>query len=944
MILQEKPIALPPGVHFVEAHGGIEEYNLDNGLRIVLKPYPPHTTPVIKFGVWYDYASRHEKPGKSGIAHFLEHNMFKGTKRFDTRKGNGAEIFTRVGGQYNATTTWDRTEFHEILPADRLALASAFEADRMDGLLFNDWRPELDVVLQELDQGNDDPQGALLDAVLAAAFPNHPYGVPIIGKRQDVARLTRDDLVEAYSRYFPDNATVILVGGYDRDEALSTIAGDFGAIPRSPQPIPKPVRAAVGARTEQRRVEVRRPAPTAALLMAYNIPAANHPDVAALDVLGRILGGTRHPGSRLYEGLVERGIAHGCSSSALLGREPFAFLIKADVPEGGSPQEVEECIYAELARLQHEPVSEEELSRIQEANRNATIRDQDDPLEMFNLILAVEALGLTWRGIEQFDRAVDRVTPADVRRVAATYFDKGNSTVGILIPDDTMAATAPDERIVEKPAQEEPAPDEVMPLPPPRPQKPLAPDVMRYVLDNGLTLQVVRNQGRGTAAVSGLVYGAGVYSGPRHKPGIASLTASMLNSSSSRLGKTERALIFQRMGLPSFAVSVDDYHASFKALVAVEYLPELAATLADLLANPVFPQRDLGLEIALRRQRLTSMSKSTSIRAELALVRNIYPDGHPLRKPSIDQALAAVTTITVDDLRSFHRLYRPASTILTVVADMEPQAVLRLFEREFGAWKGEPCRPAIVVPPVGEVGSNTVWEFLPGNAAVDIAIGRATGISRLDQRGHFASAIANEALGRAGLDSRLALAVRRGNGLVYDIRSSIGDPTFGAAPWAISLATNPANIDLALSLVDRVVARYRQEGISDAEFADAVNCMAGRLPMRFLRSSSALANTLAFYESLGLGAAGIDGYVEALRSVSKDDVNEVIRDVFDLSKCVTALAGTISPGKTAGIGGARSFVGAAPGQATAEGKTTWLGICQQYIARSWRQITGLVRH
>lgn len=880
--------ALPKGVQFVAAADSIEEYRLDNGLRVVLKCYP--LSPVCKFIVKYDYGSRDEKPGKTGIAHFLEHNMFKGTEKFDPRQGNGSNIFKRVGGMNNANTSWDRTVYYEIVPSDRLSLVSAFEADRMRGLLFRDWRPERDVVLKELDEGNDDPRRALFQAVAEAAFPDHAYGIPIIGRRSDVAQLSSEDLIAAYNRYYwPNNAVVILVGGFDRNKALATIAGDFGVIPCSAQMIPQVVPASLATQVQQQRVEVRRPASNAELLMAFHIPGSSHDDIHALDALSRILGGTARPGSRLYEALVERGIAHGCAAYNLIGLEPFAFFVQADVPDRGDPRQVEESIMMELARLADEPVREDELSRIQEANRNGTILAMDDPLKMADLILNVEALGWTWRGVKEYDLKFDAVTPADIQRVAATYFGRERSIAGILIPDDTAAAGAPDEHIVEQPASE-PEMSNPVQLPPPSTQKPLAPSVVRQVLPNGVTIQVVRNPGTGSVAVSGVVLAAGGISCPREKPGVASLTASMLSSGSSFFSKQQLAQIFETMGL-SFGISADDYHASFDALVPVKSLSLLAIVLADLLSNPTFPERDLRLAIGLRRARLKSMDKSTSARAHLALMRNIYPDGHPLRKPTIEVALKAVEAIDLDDLRVFHKHYNPASTILTVVGDVEPDAVLRLFERQFGGW-GAKSWHGFVVPRVDQGQASTVTEFLPGNNMVDIVIGRATNVNRRNPHGYFAAAIANYALG-GDIEARLGRAVREANGLTYGIYSSFGDTSFGAAPWQISVSTNPANVNFTLSLVERVIGRYREEGISDREFEDTVNHLAGALPMKLLRSSARMASALCYYESIGLGLAGIDNYVEHLRSVSKQDVNDVIHNIFDLSKCVTALAGTL---------------------------------------------------
>ena len=880
------------GLRLVESRDGIEEYEIiRNGFRIVLKPN--RFTTVCAFSVLYFAGSRNEGAGNTGSAHFFEHLMFKGTRQFDPKEGNDAfSLFDRTGAELNANTSWDRTVYFECLAPEYLPLAIKFEADRMRGLKNRkgDRDSEMTVVRNEMEQREDSVSTVLGDAVSAAAFTAHPYRHSVIGHRSDVENIPLARMVEFYDRFYrPNNAVAVCVGNFETQAVLVQLSKHFGRIPRSPSPIPS-VYTVEPPQEGERRVEIRRPGANAEVLIAYHVPAANHPDIHALDVLSRLLGNSDQPEGRLYQVLIDTGLAFNCYAGNSSRRDPGLFFLNADFVTDVDASKVEQALYAELTRLAAEPVSEAVLARLKEANRNGTLINCDDPLEEMNLLTSSEALGTTWRFSAEYDEKFDLVTPADIMRVAQTYFKASNRTVGNFIPDDT--AQRPRAAPVEaKPVVERSYKKKRVKLVAPKESRPLAPDVVRHVLPNGLTLSILSTPGTGSVAVGTTMY-AGTYFAAANKPGVVQLTASLLTCGSARFSKSELAEIIGQMGI-NFSFATWLYNAGCNTLMAAKNLPQFAEVLADTLAHPSFSEQEFALAVGKRRSRLQSFAKDTSTLAAQALYQSIYPVGHALRGATLAQGLNALETMQVADVRAFHSAHvSPKSTLISVVGDVEPEAAIELFARHFGAWTG-PERRAIAVAPVTEFAVGKVVEFLPDQSNVSIAIGRATDITRSAPRQFFAASIANNVLGGNPVSSRLGKVVRDKNGLTYGITSYFGDSRFGAASWSIDLAVNPVNVDKALALVRQVVDEYRAEGISDYELEDAISQFAGQLPNQ-MRSSAGKADNLNTVEFSGLGVGELDNVVSTVRSITKDEVNAAIREYFNLDQCVTVMAGTLS--------------------------------------------------
>ncbi len=343
---------------------------LDNGLTIILKEM--HHAPVASFMVWYRVGSRNEQPGITGVSHWVEHMMFKGTPNFPGDEMERA--ISREGGYWNAFTWLDYTAYYETMPVGKIDMALALEADRMRNTIMtpDEVESERTVILSERAMYANEPRFQLNEELYAAAFRVHPYHYEIIGDEVDLRTMTRDDLVGFYQRhYVPNNAIVVAVGDFDQDEMLAKISAEFGQLPAG-EPVPPVVRQEPPQRGE-RRIVVNGSDDTAHLSVAYHGPAATDPDYFALVLfnaafaggssLGMFGGGGSNRSSRLYKALVSTGLAAGAYGGMAPTVDPFLYTISAVVQQGRSLDEVESALEAELARLEIEPITQAELDK-----------------------------------------------------------------------------------------------------------------------------------------------------------------------------------------------------------------------------------------------------------------------------------------------------------------------------------------------------------------------------------------------------------------------------------------------------------------------------------------------------------------------------------------------------------------------------------------------------
>jgi len=404
---------------------------LPNGLRVLL--LEDHRSPIVSIQVWYRVGSRNEPPGATGIAHLLEHMMFKGTRRYGPRQF--ARLIEQNGGQDNAFTSQDLTSYFVNIAADKIDLVLELEADRMVNLILDpkEIDAERQVVIEERrTRTEDDPGGFLGEEVGALAFQAHPYGGPIIGWMHDLKRITPAEIRAFYrSHYVPNNAILVAVGDFAAPAVMDKIKRRFGAIPRGATP--PPMLAKEPPQNGERRVVVKKQAQLPIVYLAWHVPNQQSNDAPALEVLSTVLSGGR--ASRLYRSLIyERQLALEAGGDySYFSLDPNLFWFWATAMPGQTPETLEKELLAEMERLKQEPVTDEELQRAKNQIEASFVFQQDSVYRRASLLARFETIG-GYRLLEAFVPRIRAVTAADLQRVAGQYFLPDRKNVGILLP------------------------------------------------------------------------------------------------------------------------------------------------------------------------------------------------------------------------------------------------------------------------------------------------------------------------------------------------------------------------------------------------------------------------------------------------------------------------------------------------------------------------------
>jgi zinc protease len=421
------------GFTFVKTVGAFSEYTLNsNGLTVLLMP--EHSAPVLTFMVTYRVGSRNEVTGTTGATHLLEHLMFKGSEKYNDAKGNSVKQFLEtIGGNYNATTYLDRTNYYAEIGNEHLEGYLAIEADRMRNLWLreSDRQPEMTVVRNEFEIGENDPSQALDKEIFAAAFQAHPYHHSTIGWRSDIEKVSIEKLKEFYDTfYWPDNATVSIIGDFKPEAALALVKKYYGAYPRAPKPIPQ-VYTEEPEQSGPRRVLVQRAGELGVVGISYKSPAATHPDLPALVVLGNILANGKT--SRFYRALTDKNLTTNVSADPGYFHDPSLFQIYAQLAPNATHEEVEKVLVDEVAKLKKDGVTDAEVLTAVGKLIAYTAYKRDGTFAIASNLNEDIAAG-DWTLYYTLDAAVRKVTAADVKRVANTYLQANKSTTGWFVP------------------------------------------------------------------------------------------------------------------------------------------------------------------------------------------------------------------------------------------------------------------------------------------------------------------------------------------------------------------------------------------------------------------------------------------------------------------------------------------------------------------------------
>ncbi len=867
----------------------IRETVLPNGLKILTQEL--HAAPVVTVWTLYRAGSRNERPGITGVSHLLEHMLFRSTRSMKT--GELDRLVQLAGGRHNAYTSYDYTGYHITLPSDRLETALRIEADRMLNCVLDrdELQKELGAVLSELQGRLNDPEEILEESTRAAAFPTHPYGHLIIGRKADVRSLTRDAVVAYYQAYYhPNNAVVVIVGDMHTETALELVRRYFGPLPSGPPPPPVTVREP--PQMGERRVVVRGAGSTAHLQAFFHIPPARHPDLYALAVLDGIL--TEGNSSRLHQALVETDLVAALSSD--LGRriDPGWLAFYLTARDGVSHAQIEAAFTEAIERIRREAVTGRELQKaINQVRADLTISHGS----VSGVARAIGSLEMTV-GFQEFDRILDRirqVTAADVQRVAQAYLGVDNRTIGWFVPEGGAAghtAPAPGERGSAHRGPAAPAGVDTGAGAPPLTTGATADRggrVVRRVLSNGLTLIAAENRVVPSIAVKGYVL-AGPVQDPPGKAGLATLTAELVVRGTATHTAAELADQIDFLGA-TVSIRAERETVGVTAQMLREHFDVVLGQLADCLRNPSFPAAEVAKAVGQLRARLIREAEDPKQRAQQELFASLFPPDHPLHRNPAGR-LDDLAAIGRADVVRFHReFYRPDRTVLVVVGDITPDDAVDAVERAFGSWArgGAPSAPHPPMPPVAAPARR--WITLPGKSEAIVMMG-GNGITR-ENPDYYAAFLANRILGGGELNSRLMKALRQDGGMTYGVYSYF-HPVLGERPWVVSLQTDPRTVERAVATAVAEIERLCEHGVTAEELEEARAAALGSLVLS-MEDQMGMAFVLRDTELFGLGLDFPAQFPAALRAVTPAQVQAAARTYIHPDRLIQIVVAPARP-------------------------------------------------
>lgn len=872
---------------------------LENGLTVLTKEV--HTAPVVSVQVWYKVGSRNEAPGVNGIAHQLEHMLFKGTT---TRPIQFGRLFSALGSESNAFTSFDQTAYFGTVERNKLKALLELEADRMQNALINDEQlaSEKRVVISELQGYENSPTYRLDRAVRRAAFPNSPYGLPVGGTKADVEKFTAEKVRDYYNRFYsPDNATLIVVGDFDTAPTLKAVKEVFGKVPdrvraqgagrREQGGEGQRSRESTATRPNSKPIVLKEPGAAATLQVVYSLPDANHPDVPALDTMDYIL--TEGRSSRLYQTLVESGLASAAGGGTANMMAGGWYELSATAAPGQQLDKIEAVQERAIADLRTKGVTPEELNRAKAQLKATIILSNRDISSQATQLGYSQTTAGDYRYIDRYLAALDKVTTDDVKRVANTYLATEKRTVGKFEP--TQIAGQPGGAGGEGTGQTAESFNLGPPVDPVEVAKYLPPvDVAatpkarrlpeEFTLDNGLQVLLLPDSSTPTVTLSGHIK-AGTEFDPNQLGGLASMTADNLMNGTKNQNALQLAKALEDRGASlGFAANREGVEIGGYSLKTD--LPVVIQTMADVVQNATFPDRELELS---RQRALTQLKIDLDNPGRVAqrkFQQTIYPANHPFHTFPTKESLQSIDRQQVVEFYRTH--YRPDQTILTLLGDFEPKAVRSLLTQQLAKWQETGKPPTIAYPSVSL--PSKIEQFnpiMPGKTQSIVILGYR-GIDRKDPR-YYTSLVLNQILGGDTLSSRLGTELRDRQGLTYGVYSAFQAGRH-AGPFAIRMQTDPTDAQKAIASTRKLLQQIQTQGVKSEEVQAAKRSLTSSYTVS-LASPDELASTILMNAVFGLGEAELRDFPQKIQAVTLEKVNLAAKELLQPDKLAIVTAG-----------------------------------------------------
>lgn len=867
---------------------GITTETFPNGLKVYLKPIPG--SPVVTTMVIYKVGACDEDKDSTGLSHYLEHLLFKGTDKL--KPGDIDRMTQRNGGQNNAYTSEDVTNYHFDFAADRWTIALEIEADRMRNTRIDtkhEFEQEKGAVISELNRNEDQPWDLEFKAMLPLLFgAKSPYGHPVIGEKQHVASATAEIIRRYYERwYHPNNASLVVVGGFSEKEALEKIRKLFSGIPKGDLPERKPL-----VPPPQRKDTVRKKMPSKfevpRMAFGFNTVASGADDSYALDVIQSVLGGGKT--SRLYRKLVEgERLVSSTSATHMPGRYPGWFEIDAELL-GNDLEKVEGLIVAEIRKLAEEGVTEAELKRV----KRSLVADNIYGNESVHSTADAIAKGVTTNDLDYLKTYLPRiaaVTNDEIKRVARKYLVDAKGVVIWSIPEMEkekgqrdpveagrgLAFTAKPRAAIERhvPRADSPSGAGGISLK----------DAKEIKLPNGLKLWLLENHRLPIVAVDAVVRNVRMRE-PADKNGVVTLMGDLLEEGTTTRTNAELARLIEDAG---GVLSMSSSGGSVKVLAPDTELG--IDLLLDCLMHPAFPVDRFQAKQAEMVQQIAEEQKKPNDRASREFYSLVYGK-HPYGRAELG-TLEHVRKLTRKDCQDFHAMaFRPNNTAIAIVGDFDSTKIVDLIKKKTADWKEMelPPLPVIDVPMPAKFTQKIFTD--PEAAQLHVYVGHP-GIKR-NNPDYYKLLVMDNVLGTGpGFTDRLSANLRDRQGLAYTVNAQIASSsTDQVGAFAGYIGTFPDKFTWVRDGFLKEIRKMRDEAPTKEEVDDAKKYLTGSLAFRTIRNDQ-VSGLLLSLDKYGLGLNYLEDYRKSVEAVTPLDVQTVAKKYLDPDRLIIVAVGAI---------------------------------------------------
>jgi zinc protease len=879
---------LPDGVQKVTSVEGITEYSLTNGLHFLVFPDP--SKPTITVNITYLVGSRQEGSGEGGMAHLLEHMVFKGS----TNHLHIMQELTEHGCRPNGTTSFDRTNYFETFKAtdENLKWSLDMEADRMVNSFIKkeDFDKEFSVVRNEFEMGENKPFEVLYKHTMAAAYIAHSYGRPVIGNKSDVERVTMDKLQAFYHKYYqPDDAVLMVAGKVDEPQIVALVNQYFGKIPRPSRTL-TPTYTVEPVQDGERLTVVRRVGEVQGILVVYHTPDGGHADQPSLDVLAHVLG--EQSSGRLYKALVDNKKATQVFGNAIQYNEPGLIMFGAILNKTESLDEARTAMLSTIDGVVKEPPSKEEVDRAKarlEKDIDISLRNS----EQVGLFISEYVAWGDWRLLFHDRDLLRQVTPQDVQRVASAYLKTSNQTIGEFIPDPKpdraeipaktdIAAVLKDykgEAAIAAGEAFDPSP------------KNIESRLNRYTLPSGMKVSLLEKKTRGASVRAVVTLHFGDLQNLAGKDTVAELAGATLIRGSAHRNRQQiqdeidklKARLNVNGGSTSASVSIETTH---------ENLPAVLALAGEILKEATLPESEFE---EIRKEELTQLDFGKTEPQALAsteIERTMYPypKGDVRGTLTIPEEIEEVKSVKLEDAKAFYKNFYGASHgELAVVGDFDAAAVKKEIAVLFGEWKS-PARYERIQYGFQKIAPVNKTIETPDKQNAEFIAAIRLHISDKDAD-YPALVMGNYMLGGGFLNSRLATRIRVKDGLSYGVGSSLSaksneqDGEFQA--FAIAAPQNMAKVEAAFKeeMQKALTGGFAQKELDDDR--------TGWLQAQQVRRSEddSLVRTLTSRDYDGRTLAWDEELEKKITALTPDEIGNAVRRTIDPAQISIVKAG-----------------------------------------------------